>query len=352
MRPVALDSRMGKASPVTRDTDSVGGLVFEFCVGVADLVGPLRQWQRFGYRVVAEGSLGKRDAHALYGARAELRSLRLQHGSAQHSFVRLMTALSLPLSQDIATWRWAGARWGARLAADLDTLHAIVRWAAHAQLVTRGPYTVPMDDRPARPQLDAGLTPAIVEFDAQGSTEGHVFFVRHGFERTGYGTPATEAEFPVSEITHAGLVTSADPVVVTGWFQQGLGLAAHVNVYHDQERIRANGNAFMFPLRPTDSYHLLDFMPPAVTPEAPPRRPGKFNVYCFPRGYLPPSPPATLLRQGPTLYTLRRPDLESPAERGAALGATDIGVVTRNEFGERALCLRGPEGYWWQLIET
>ena len=326
--------------------------MFEFCIGVADLDAATRQWQRFGYRAIAFGTLSPPQTRMLYRADMALRSQRLQHGQATYSFVRLVEAAQLAVPGRAASWRWPGARWGARLAAGLETLREIVDWADNSRLTVRGPYTVPMDDRPAKAVLDPALTPAIIEFDCQGPQDSHVFFARHGFDRTGYGTISEHAEFPVSEITHVGVVTTAAPTAVRRWFEEGLGLVPNAWEHHDARRIRANGNGFMFPLQETDSYQLLDFMPKATDASAPSKRPGKFNVYCFSPETFSVAPPAAILGRGPTLYTLRHPEVKLLAERAPELGAREIGTIGDNEFGERSLLLRGPEGYWWQVVET
>ena len=326
--------------------------MFEFCVGVADLDAATRQWQRFGYRPIASGILAGSQARRLYHADMALRSRRMQHGKAEHSLVRLVAVAGLPSPGNATSWRWPGARWGARLAAGLDALRDLVTWAESSRLTIRGPYTVPMDARPAKDALDPALAPAIVEFDCQGPQDSHVFFARHGFDRSDYGTISEDAEFSVSEITHVGVVTTAEPATVRRWFEDGLGLVANSTEHHDAGRIRANGNGFMFPLEDRDSYHLLDFMP-APTDAAPAsKRPGKFNVYCFPPRTFAVPPPAAILGRGPMLYTVRHRNVKLLAEQAPGLGARDIGTVGANEFGERSLILRGPEGYWWQAIES
>ncbi|MBM3504023.1 MAG: VOC family protein [Alphaproteobacteria bacterium] len=331
----------------------VGGL-YEVAFGVPDLAEAIGYRERFGYRVGEVGRLAADAAHALYGVRSDLRSVRLYHQQSDHGLLRLMQ-WAHPAGEGLALapFRCLGARWittvtrdGWRLLNHLETLerrggevwfmppvftHSHYRGNAHL---------LPFADDLVGLREGAFATP----LDRQ------VFLERFGFARPNYGAIHETCLLQCSQNVHSGVVLQDDSGAKRRFYAEGFGLTVwpEVAVGHD----RAVVSRGVFALEPGEGQRVTDAddLGPPVDPIQ--GRSGRLKLFRFEETRALPDKrdvarPGFL---GPCLYTYRVNDLARLRDRAIAAGGRGATPILADEFGRGAFSVEAPDGYVWTLV--
>lgn len=356
-RPGAPRDPVPHAAPdAPRSTDAlvVGG-VFEVVVGTDDLVGQIRWWTQFGYRIGETGEGAADAAERLYGVRSGLRSVRMRHLDADHGLVRLVE-WEAPTGPGLGTapLRAQGSRWTAMLSAD------VTRVANHARVAEEGGA----DQRFVPPQWaqiyepPAGNSPffaplvGVREMMLLRPQARQVLFQRFGYTVPLYGQVNEGAFFPTSQVTHVGLLHHGDH---PEWlaFYDALGL---VRARHAPEFTPAGpGARAVWDLQEGDGDATTDFDDPRSVPgDMATYRSGRLKIVRFPDTLDTPDlrERSGLGQLGYSAYVYRVRDLDAAHRVVAEAGATDVTDPAPNEFGERSLSFTAPDGYAWVLVDA
>jgi hypothetical protein len=329
----------------------VTGGVAETLVGVDDLFGEARYWERFGFSVTARGRLDAASADALYGVRSALESLLLGHTTSDHGLIRLMrfdepTGPGLG-TRPLSAW---GSRWTTQLA-DLGaaSVHAELAEAAGEPFRWIPPVThqIYPAGTPARPFVDPW--PCVREMAVLRPCSRQVLFERYAYELPDYGQRDPTSLFRGSQITHVGvtIIGSPDDLVL----YPALGMAEANRPVYEASFEEAGARA-LFELQPGQRYWSVDFDDPRSTPSRP--RSGRLKVIVFPPGtdLEDARPLARVGNLGPTASVLRVSDLRQALERFSDLGGQACSEPCTDELGRPALRASAPEGTEWLLVEA
>ena len=342
-------------TPETAADALVVGGVFEAVIGTDDLVGQIRYWSQFGFRVGESGRLAAETARALYGVDSGAEVVRMRHQDADHGLVRLV-AWDTPTGPGLGTapLRAQGSRWTAMLTDD------VTRIANHAQVAQEDG----VDQRYVPPQWaqiyepPAGNRPFLAplvgvrEMMLVRPQSRQVLFQRFGYGVPLYGAVNPTAFFPTSQITHFGLLYHGDhPDWLAFYDALGLVRARHAPTFSPA----GPGARAVWDLAEGDSDATTDFDDPRSVPgDFQSYRSGRLKVVRFPDTLGTPdlrdaARPGAL---GLTMYTLRVRDLDAAREVVSTHGASDVTETGTNALGERSLSFTAPDGYAWALIEA
>ena len=341
------DSASGADAPLV-----VGG-VFEVLIGTDDVVGQIRYWSQFGYRVGESGRLAPESAEALYGVASGAHVVRMRHQDADHGLVRLV-GWDAPTGPGLGTapLRVQGSRWTALLTDD------VTRIANHAQVASEDGadqhYIAPQWAQIYAPPdgNDPFLAPlvGVREMLLARPQSRQVFFQRFGYTVPLYGAVNASAFFPTSQITHFGLLHHGDhPEWLAFYDALGLVRARHAETFTSA----GPGARVVWDLAEGDGDATTDFDDPRSIPgDFQSYRSGRLKVVRFPDTLDTPDrrADARLGALGLTAYSLRVRNLDAAREVVIAEGASDVTEIGRNALGERSFSFTAPDGYAWALI--
>ncbi len=337
------------------DAPLVVGGVFEAVIGTDDLVGQIRYWTQFGYRIGASGRLTAEAALALYGVASGAEVVRLQHQEADHGLVRLM-AWDAPTGPGLGTapLRVQGSRWTAMLTAD------VTRIANHAQVAEEdgadqhyvAPQWAQIYAPPAGNEPFLAPLVGVREMLLVRPQSRQVFFQRFGYDVPLYGSVHEAAFFPTSQITHVGLLYHGDhPEWLAVYDALGLVRARHAEAFAPA----GPGARVVWDLREGEGDATTDFDDPRSVPgDVLSYRSGRLKIIRFP-DTLDTADLRAAARPGAlglTMYTLRVRDLDAAREVVLSNGAGDVTAIGTNALGERSFSFTAPDGYAWALIEA
>ena len=331
------------------------GGVFEGVVGTDDLVGQIRWWTQFGYRIGETGALSAEAGRQLYGVDSAARCVRMRHQDADHGLVRLVE-WERPTGPGLGTsgLRTQGSRWTATLTADVTRIANHARQAEHdgADQLFVPPqwaqiYEPPVGNDPFFSPL-VGVREMLL---ARPQTR-QVLFQRFGYAVPHYGRVNETAFFPTSQVTHFGLLYHGEHAEWLA-FYDALGL---VRARHAPEFTPAGpGARAVWDLEEGDGDATTDFDESRSVPgDFQTYRSGRLKVVRFPdtldtEDRRADARPGAL---GLTLYTYRVRDIHAARQTVADAGATDVTEPALNAFGERQLVCTAPDGYAWAFVEA
>lgn len=316
--------------------------VYENIEGALDLEASVRYWAVFGYHPVAEGTLAADAAFQLYGHRAALHSLRLQHlNSADHGLIRLMgwerlrddgVGVVPPLTIG-GRWLITGTR---NILAIWDAFHDLQE--AGEELLLNFPERTPVGRRDDRPTL-FDRRAYVREMMALSRDHRHAWFCRFNYDRPGYGTFDDRTPFGTTEATHSTVIVPEDTPFA--FYPEALGLSL-IGEGHGAYGDDAGEDAVLG-LQPGQAYRSRRFLADGISigmvvlqsplHEAPNlldrSRVGSRGLGCF---------------------SFRVDDVDAYRRRVVAAGASEVSAVCRNEFGEASVRFLAPGGVEWVLV--
>lgn len=325
--------------------------VYEILVGVTNLDAAAAYWRAFGYRPGASGRLDAQAAHRLYGHRAAVASIRLQHGDATSGLIRLQQwERALGKGIGTAELRATGCRWSVQRTDDLMTVwnHAEVAAAQNRGLSITDPLLnarITGNAAGARPFAEP--FPASRNLRLFREESQQVIMQRFHIDVSAYGTVAETALLRTTEVCHVAVVARRMEGID---FYEYLGFrrGSETPVPHNPDSVATR----MFDLAPNESLTEINFENPRSGILSHEIRAGRLRVFV-----LDASDPEQDLRSvsrpghlGYGCYTCAVPEISRPQELGAA-GASAVTPVEANEFGEPSVGLTAPDGYVWQLVE-
>ena len=345
-----------RASGPTAD-GSVGGL-YEACVGVNDLAEAIDFFAAFGCRAGTTGEISAQQAQCLYGVNSALRSVRLQHQSADHGLLRLMQ-WDQPRNDGVGladNLRCIGSRWGVRLTANSYNIVNHVERARQAGMAVNmiAPQLVVIDEvsgrltsRPFRdPIVGVREMVLLTQYSRQ------VLFERFGYESPLYGQIDMQSLLRTSQHTHCGLMIADDDPAILDFYEELLGLKRTFDDMTPYEN--TSGSRAIFGLEPGEGFHMVDFDDPRTGMTLAERRSGKLKCVRFAAGAKiadcrDRSRAGSL---GYSLYTWRVANLLSIWKRAASCGGTAISDICCDEFGAQSFTLNAPDGYQCLLLQA
>lgn len=321
---------------------AISGL-YENCVATRDLEGAIRYWREFGFRPVAEGSLGRDRAAALYGHASGLRSVRMQNGdSRDHGLVRVLAWDTLRNDGlGTAPPLTVGGRWFIHHTRDIWYVHDAFDDARRAG----EPW---VHSVPSRAIVGGAGKPGTSIFDRPygvrelmvlGPETRQAFFQRYGYQRAHYGVIPPDSPMGTSESTHSSYIVADDRH--GAFYVEALGLVV-TNELHESGGDKA-GNADTLMMAPEQRFTIMGFRSPGHDV-------GLIQFYrplwetadLFDR-----SRPGSL---GLSLSTFRVTDLAGYRDRVQAHGATEVTAIVENEFGEPSFSFVAPDRVFWTLV--
>jgi hypothetical protein len=346
----------------TTTVPSISGL-YEVAIGVhgaddgnadAGLLEQISYWESFGFRIGRIGGLRARDAQALYGVDSNLRSVRLHHQDADHGLVRLM-AWSKPRNEGLGLAKLLspGSRWAAILTSD------ILRIWNHAELAQRAArptriVTPHYDEiyKAVRVEPYVGENRGVREMVILHALTRSCFYERFGYVVPRYGRIADGSKFQTSQITHAGVVFQSDDASLPRFYVDVLGLVAHADERFIRYEEMSDSVRALFMLEPGDDSfsNLIDNPLAGRGPQD--NVSGRILVRRIPTNvkandHHELSRPGSL---GHSLYSYRVTNIDDYRVKLRASRATNVTEVLANEFGEKSVSFRAPDGYDWTLV--
>ena len=304
----------------------------------------LHFWSVLGFEPVAEGRIEAAEAKSLYGHASGLTSFRLAHPGCKTydtGHVRLQLWDDLP-SEGLgdAAALDTGSRWmGIYTRAALRTMEAF-----HGEKEKRGAdwsLTGLVRAAFAWPEPEITLDAPFLglrEFIALAPDFRVAFCERVGFDRPGFGTFVAELPFHNTEGTHANIVQPMNSFS-TAFYKRVFGLQTMANgEAHDSGEEAPTIEALK--LKPGQTFHIERL----VHPESPA---GMLQVYSCYSGSEDRRADARPGARGIGCYAYRVRDIVAFRALIAEEGATGIGQVADNEFGELQLAFDAPDGIAW-----
>ena len=331
------------------------GGVFEVVIGTDDLLGQVRWWTQFGYRIGERGALAAAEAEALYGVASAARSVRMRHQDADHGLVRLVE-WERPTGPGLGTapLRVQGSRWTAMLSADVVSVsnHAQqAEWDGAEQHFVP-PQWAQIYQPPAGNDPFFSALVGVREMLLTRPQTRQVLFQRFGYSVPHYGRVNETAFFPTSQVTHFGLLHHGDhPEWLAFYDRLGLVRARHAEAFSPA----GPGARVVWDLQEGDGDATTDFDDPRSVPgNFQSYRSGRLKIVRFPDTLDTPDrrADAKLGALGMTAYVYRVRDLDAAQGAVAEGGATDVSEAAPDEFGDRAFSFTAPDGYAWVLVEA
>jgi len=330
------------------------GGIYDAGVGVSNLIREISYWSLFGYHEVERGHLSAQSAKALYGVDSALTSVRLQHGEAEHSYVRLMV-WETPLGAGLryAPLRASGSRWIVSKTRDFSEVlnHCELAQDRGEDLFFTPPFfqLVPIDE--ARTEPFKGPITGYREFTIFRPESRQVIFKSFGYDRPSYGTYDNSCQFRSTEFTHCGMFFVGVDDSAVAFYGNVLGLRREdlgSRVGRDTK-----GGRIQFPITDNERVHMIDFCDTRESSDDPKGwLPGRLKTFR-----LDPTSQNEDLRDvsrpghlGVSLYTYRVENIEQTHRLVTQAGARNVTTIANDEFGERAFSFVAPDGYFWTLI--
>lgn len=329
--------------------------IYETCIGVPDLIDAIRFWGQFGYRIVDQGTVDIDAAVALYDVDSPLRSVRLRHLDADHSFIRLMQwenprDLGIGVTTDL---RQDGGRWGVLLSRSvLNILNHVEDAIAQGQpwhaIFPHWLQVYAMDK--GEPFFDKPL--GVREGIATHPFWRLALFERYNYEKPTYGNIDDAAFMQNSQFTHHGILIRANDASVLDFYEDTLGLLRQKEQTLGGKPTCSSGNKQTFSLGDDEIYHIHDFDDPRSSLEIAGHLSGRLKFVRMAEDAEMPdvtdqSRPGSL---GMSLFTYQVRDIAEYRRKVIAGGATHVTEVCKNEFGAPSISFRAPDGTSWNLV--
>ena len=322
--------------------------VYEVVVGTRDADRLVKYFEQFGFRSVREVQLSAARGESLYGVESAARVIRMQNGEIDaHGLLRIVEwAQSLGEGVGLAPPETIGQRMAVMRTRDIFRLHDIfgdARASGELWLVTAPVYDDLYDMTDKGPLNVIQRRVGVREMAVYGAEFNHVFYQRYGYTIPGYGTIDPESPLQTSEFTHHDFIIDGDIEEVTDYYERVLGFRQEAPASLDGAW--QAGPRAVFQMAPGTAHWYIGFVSPNDIA-------GKLKFFVN-RDRAHARNRSTEQRMGfsgITMHTLWTPHLNRVIERAAAAELT-ISAPQKNEFAERSIVLRGPDGVTWQIIE-
>lgn len=332
---------------------TIGG-VYEIGIGTKDADAQVKYWERFGYRVGAQGELSAKDAEKLYGVKSKLKSIRLYHQDSDHGLIRIMQWEKL-VNEGLAMSRMnvLGNRWGAMLTADVYNLqnHAEEAMAQKLPIFMVEPQRAEIYKLEKRPVPFLENYATVREMCLIRPETRQILFQRFGYKLDLYGKINEESFFKSSQVTHVGMVIYRNQENLD-FYGKVLGLLkVKENADYDSDYSNPSSKA-IFSLEKHQKYGATDFDNPKSSTNPAKALSGRLKIIWFsPESKLEDkteySKPGSL---GYSLYTYRVSGIEGYHKKVKTSKATKVTNVLKNEFGEKSFSFVAPDGYVWTIL--
>lgn len=340
---------------------TAAGGVHEICYGVPNLDAAADYWAAYGYRRGAGGSLDEGAAHALYGVRSALRSLRLEHLDADHGLVRLMQ-WERPLGPGIGAvgLRAHGSRWSMQFVrSSLDVAnHGALARRQGAPVADLPPSFIDLSsynpqlfgNRAVRPFHDPLV--AAREYTLLQPLWRQALLERFHYDSPLLGRIDDGALLRASQIVNASFVIASDDENVFSFYADVLGLRQLPVQEVTWEKSMAS--RAVFDLREGETHWCCTFDEPRSGERNDQRRSGRLYIFRFPVSSqlddrLAVSQPGHL---GCSLFTWRVHDLEALRAKCLAARCRAVTEPLVDEFGVRAFSCVTPDGMTWTFQQA
>ena len=322
--------------------------VYEVVVGTSNAEPLITYFQQFGFRPVREATISRQLARSLYGVDSAARAIRLQNGDIDaHGLLRIIEwETPLGAGVGLAPPETVGQRMAVMRTRDIFRLHDIfsdARDSGEPWFVTEPVYDDLYDMTEKGPLNVIHRRTGVREMAVYGEQFNHVFYQRYGYTIPGYGTISDSSPLQTSEFTHHDFIIDGDIEEVTDYYESVLGFKQEAPAVLDGAW--QPGPRHVFNMAPGTSHWYVGFVSPNNVA-------GKLKFFVNrdreqARNRAESQRPGF---EGITLHTLWTPRLNRVVElaEGAKL---ELGDIQDNEFGERCIVLRGPDGATWQVID-
>ena len=335
-----------------------GGL-YEVFQGTADLKAAAAYWAAFGYQVEAEANLPAALASELYGHRSDARVARLR-STADHGLVRLIEWAE-PANAGLGTsgLRAHGNRWVGHFTRSVLTIanHAAAAKNAGEPLQLGAPHFIDMGR--AYGHLFGGKTPrafadeliCLREVQMFRDETRQVFLERFGYDSPMLGTFADDSLMRATQIVQGCMVVASEDPGVFDFYLDVLGLWKSFD--HTVPWDEAQASREVFSLTPGETHWNVDMDEPESKPSLAERRSGRLKCFRFSTRH-PIEDVSSLASPGAlgfSNYSWRVRDVNEAYSRVLASEANEKTQVLEDEFGDKAISFRAPDGYFWTFIE-
>ena len=347
--PIALASLLFISAPLLAAPPDTGiSGVYEVVVGVEKLARSVTYFEQFGFRKTQEAKLSPARAKSLYGVESAAQVLRMQNGEIDaHGLLRLIQ-WERPLGPGVglAPPETVGQRMAVMRTEDIFRLHDVfsdARRSGEPWFITDPVYDDLYDMTESGPLNVIHRRVGVREMAAYGAEFNHVFFQRYGYMIPDYGTIAEGSPLRCSEFTHHDFIIDGEIEEVTDYYEQVLGFRQEAPASLDGAW--QAGPRAVFNMAPGTSHWYVGFVSPNNIS-------GKLKFFVSrDRAHVRDRSASQRLGfRGITMHTLWTPRLDQVIALAQA-ASLNLGEVQENEFAERSVLLRGPDGVTWQLIE-
>ena len=328
--------------------------VHEVVFGVTDIDEAVEYWERFGYRVIEEGKLSKKEAMALHNVPSSVKSARLKHLDSDHNMVRIWEwkeetgpgAGTVPLLTP-------GARWASSYLKNQIELYyqAVAYKAAGNDILLVSPQV--HANGPQHEKLHMGDFSGFAEVVAITPDYRRVFAQRWGEERPNFGsTENYDSHFQATQMTHVGFTIEADDPSILDFYPNVLGIKPRnpENFYMYEDISESSRNIYGVP--EGTNYGSTNYGNPTDTAtEVINRKSGSLLIRRVVPGTSYSPIEARPGAHGLTLFTYAVKDVEAYHAKVSASDATKVTKVLKNEFGEKSFSFIAPDGMDWTLVE-
>ena len=329
--------------------------VYESCIGVPNIANAIKFWKQFGYHLVNEGALSATEVKNLYDVESEVRSARLQHKDTDHSFIRLMQ-WQTPRNKGIGytlNLRQDGGRWGVVLTRSILNIlnhveDAISKGDLWSYIMPHWLQVYQMEK--GEPFFDAPL--GVREGIALHPYSRLAIFERYNYEKPTYGNIDDSSFLKSSQFTHHGILIRADEPSALKFYDECLGLLRQKEQTLGGKPTCSSGNKQTFDLDSKEIYHIHDFDDPRSSHDIGGHLSGRLKIVRMSttsgmKDVHDLSRPGSL---GMSLLTYQVKDIEVYREKVMKGGATEVTAIIENEFKEKSISFKSPDGLFWTLV--
>lgn len=321
------------------------------------LFSAIQYWQQFGYRIGEIGELTATTAYQLYRVNSPLQTIRLYHQNADHGLIRLMIWQN-PTSTGlgVSSMKTKGNRWATTLTADILGIlnHAeAAKSIGENILYTQTHWEVIYNkDQKIRPFVEPLV--GVREMLLLQPFSRQVLFQRFGYDVTNYGQINDHAPLKTSQFTHVGIVVQDDSKEILKFYEQVLGLLRVRDDIETTYESSLAGREF-FALNPGEKFIVTAFDDPRSSQtDFMAARSGRLYIIHFPENITLESrfvdaQPGSL---GMCLYTYKVQEIETYWQLVRESAAKKITEIVNNEFAENSFSFVGPDGYFWNIVES
>jgi hypothetical protein len=323
--------------------------VYEVMIGTDDAKSIMTFLSHFGFEQKQKGQLSANKAQKLYGVNSALTSYRLQNGDVDsHGLIRVLEWANIQgEGVGYAQPETVGQRMLVMRTNDIFRLYDVfgdARKSGEKWLPTEPIY----DDlyKMTEGKLNVlNRRVGVREMAAYGELVNIVFFQRYGYTIPGYGSISDETPLRTSEVTHNDFMisgsTKQDMLDQTNYYRDVLGFKPEGDVVLDGDW--QQGPKRVFNMTDGSSHWYRGFVSPNNIS-------GKMKFFVNPDERPDRSSEQKPGHKGITLHSVYSPKMTKI--RNLALKyAIKVSEETRNEFGEKAFVISGPDGSTWQVLE-